>query len=109
MTVDPTPTPGVHPPGAPSRRARLRDPFRWMIENPGTVDLIAFGGGALLLLVFTVGTGAIGWWTPWSVPMVAAGAVCRVRPLAGVVVSRARAAPRVRPRPPVVPGPARPF
>src|SRR5699024_6072193 len=106
MTVDPTPPPGVHPPGAPSRRARLHDPFRWIIENPGTVDLIAFGGGALLLLVFTVGTGAIGWWTLWSVPMVAAGALCRVRPLAGVVVIGALAVLHVLLDVPVVLGDA---
>ena len=109
MTVDPTPTPGVHPPGAPSRRARLHDPFRWIIENPGTVDLIAFGGGALLLLVFTVGTGAIGWWTLWSVPMVAAGALCRVRPLAGVVVIGALAVLHVLLDVPVVLGDAMTF
>ena len=80
------PTPDAPDQAASPRRARRRDPFRWIIENPGTVDLIGFGGGALLLLVFSLGTAAIGWWALFSVPMVAAGALCRVRPLAGVVV-----------------------
>ncbi|MDN5820169.1 MAG: histidine kinase dimerization/phosphoacceptor domain-containing protein, partial [Brachybacterium sp.] len=73
-------------PDAPLRRARSSDPFRWVIENPGTVDLIVFGSAALLLLVFSLGTGAVGWWTLYSVPMVAAGALCRKRPLFGVTV-----------------------
>ncbi|ATG51598.1 two-component sensor histidine kinase [Brachybacterium vulturis] len=73
-------------PDAPLRRARSRDPFRWIIENPGTVDLFAFGGAALLLLVFSLASGGVGWWTLFTVPMVAAGALCRVRPLPGVLV-----------------------
>src|SRR5699024_5110244 len=64
---------------------------------------------ALLLLVFTVGTGAIGWWTLWSVPMVAAGALCRVRPLAGVVVIGALAVLHVLLDVPVVLGDAMTF
>ncbi|GAA1485807.1 sensor histidine kinase [Brachybacterium fresconis] len=71
---------------APHRRLRRLDPFRWIIENPGTVDLIGFGAGALLILVFAVGTGSFGWWTLFTVPMIAAGALCRVRPLLGVIV-----------------------
>src|SRR5699024_8277772 len=74
------------PPGAPPRRARLRDPFRWIIETPGPVDAIVFGGAAFLVLVFSLGAGASGWWTLYSVAMIAAGALCRVRPLAGVGV-----------------------
>ena len=73
-------------PDAPSRRARFRDPFRWIIENPATVDVIVFGGGALLVLVFSLGAGASGWWTLYSVAMIAAGALCRVRPLLGVII-----------------------
>ena len=86
MTADPTPPPGPQPTGAPPRRARLRDPFRWIIENPGPVDAIVFGGAAFLVLVFSLGAGASGWWTLYSVAMIAAGALCRVRPLAGVGV-----------------------
>ena len=71
--------------GADARSGR-HDPFRWIIENPGTVDLIGFGAAALLVLLFAVGTGSFGWWTLFSVPMVLAGAVCRVRPLLGVIV-----------------------
>ena len=71
--------------GADARSGR-HDPFRWIIENPGTVDLIGFGTAALLVLLFAVGTGSSGWWTLFSVPMVLAGAVCRVRPLLGVIV-----------------------
>ena len=81
MTAGPAPQPD-----APAPRARLRDPFRWIIENPGTVDAIVFGGAALLLLLLSLGTGSSGWWTLFSVPMVAAGALCRVRPLLGVVI-----------------------
>ncbi|MGO1285009.1 MAG: sensor histidine kinase [Brachybacterium sp.] len=73
-------------PDVPRRRVRLSDPFRWIIENPGKVDLIGFGGAALLLLIFSLGTLSTGWWTLFSVPMVAAGALCRIRPLHGVVV-----------------------
>jgi signal transduction histidine kinase len=76
----------VQRPDAPRRRGPRSDPFRWIIENPGTVDLIGFGGAALLLLVYSLVTGAVGWWTLFSVPMVAAGALCRVRPLPGVLV-----------------------
>ena len=78
------------PDRAPASEAEARsgrhDPFRWIIENPGTVDLIGFGAAALLVLLFAVGTGSFGWWTLFSVPMVLAGAVCRVRPLLGVIV-----------------------
>ncbi len=73
-------------PGAPTGRARFRDPFRWIIENPGTVDAIAFGATAFLILVLGLLGGGGGWWMVFTVPMVAAGALCRVRPLAGVLV-----------------------
>ena len=73
-------------PDAPSRRARLRDPFRWIIEHPSTVDLIVFGGAAFLVLVFSLGTGASFWWGLYSAAMIAAGALCRTRPLTGVVI-----------------------
>ncbi|WP_193105320.1 sensor histidine kinase [Brachybacterium sp. FME24] len=73
-------------PDAPSGRARRLDPFRWIIENPGTVDLIVFGGAAVLVLAGAVFTGSFGWWTLFAVPMFAAAAVCRIRPLLGVVI-----------------------
>ncbi|GAA4521722.1 sensor histidine kinase [Brachybacterium paraconglomeratum] len=71
---------------APAERFRFRDPFRWIIENPGTVDLIGFGGASLLILISSLWTGSIGWWTLFTVPMVAAGALCRVRPMLGVIL-----------------------
>lgn len=91
-------------PGTPPPRARRADPFRWIIENPGTVDLLVFGPAALLLVVSSVSTGSIGWWTLFSVPMIAAGALCRVRPLAGVLVIGALAVLHVLLGSPVVLG-----
>ena len=99
----------VQSPDAPRRRVRLSDPFRWIIENPGTVDLIVFGGAAMMVLLFALGTGSIGWWTLFSVPMVAAGALCRVQPLLGVVVIGAIAVLHVLVNVPVVLGDAMTF
>ncbi|WP_053917664.1 sensor histidine kinase [Brachybacterium sp. SW0106-09] len=76
----------ARPRGHSGARGGLRDPFRWIIENPGTVDLIGFGTAAALMLLFGVGAGGAGWWVLFSVPMVLAGAVCRTRPLLGVIV-----------------------
>ncbi|MGP5267197.1 sensor histidine kinase [Brachybacterium alimentarium] len=73
-------------PEEPSGPVRRSDPFRWIIENPGTVDLIGFGGLAFLTFAFGVWTGSFGWWTLFTVPMIAAAAICRVRPLIGVIV-----------------------
>ncbi|MGO2585163.1 MAG: histidine kinase, partial [Brachybacterium tyrofermentans] len=70
----------------PDGRVRRSDPFRWIIENPGTVDLIAFGAAAFLVLVSGFWTGSFGWWTVFSVPMILTGAVCRTRPALGVLV-----------------------
>ncbi|MEE1616930.1 sensor histidine kinase [Brachybacterium sp. J153] len=91
MTGMPAPTAPPTPPSSPgpvSPRARAgwRDPFRWVLENPGTVDLVGFGAVTLVMLVFGLWTGSFGWWVLFSVPMVLAGAVCRIRPLAGVLV-----------------------
>ncbi|MEE1649627.1 sensor histidine kinase [Brachybacterium sp. J144] len=91
MTGMPAPTAPPMPPSSPgpvSARARAgwRDPFRWILENPGTVDLVSFGGATLTMLVLGLGTGNLGWWVVFSVPMVLAGAVCRIRPLLGVLV-----------------------
>ncbi|MGP9538975.1 sensor histidine kinase [Brachybacterium sp. AOP43-C2-M15] len=91
-------------PETPPRRAGRADPFRWIIENPGTVDLIGFGAAAAAIAVFALVTGSYGWWTLFSVPMVAAGALCRVRPLIGVVVMGALAVLHVLVNVPVVLG-----
>ena len=94
---------------APPRRRRRHDPFRWIIENPGIVDLIGFGAGALLLLVFAVSIGSFGWWTLFTVPMIAAGALCRVRPLLGVIVIGLLAVTHLLANIPVVGGDAMTF
>ncbi|GAA1489901.1 sensor histidine kinase [Brachybacterium sacelli] len=94
---------------APSRRGRRIDPFRWIIENPGTVDLIAFGSGAFVVLLFSVGTASFNWWTLFSVPMIAAAAICRVRPLLGVIVIGALAVAHLLVNQPVVLGDAMTF
>jgi len=99
----------AHPPSAPSRRARFRDPFRWIIENPGTVDVIVFGGAAFLVLVFSLGAGASGWWGLYSALMIVAGALCRVRPLVGVAVIGALAVLHMLMMTPVVLGDAMTF
>ena len=100
----------IQPPDEPSGPVRaLRDPFRWIIENPGTVDLVAFGGAAVLLSLFAIVTGSYGWWTLISVPMVAAGAICRVRPLHGVIVIGALALIHLLAGAPVVMGDAMTF
>jgi len=68
-----------------SQRSRL-DPFRWVIEHPGQIDAIAFGVAAVFILLFAVVAGSAGWWTLFTVPMVAAAAVCRIRPGLGVIL-----------------------
>ena len=74
------------PPAEPgSARSRL-DPFRWVIEHPGQIDAIAFGAAAVLILGFAAVTGNFGWWTLFTLPMVAAAAVCRIRPGLGVAL-----------------------
>lgn len=93
-----------HRTDAPSARVRFRDPFRWIIENPGTVDLIGFGGASFLVLISALWTGSIGWWTLFSVPMIAAGALCRVRPLFGVLLIGALAVLHLLVNVPVVMG-----
>lgn len=70
----------------PSTQRPTRDPFRWIIEHPAPVDLIIFGGASLLVLLFSLVTGTTSWWTLFSIPMIAAGALCRTRPLLGVAV-----------------------
>lgn len=70
----------------PEPRRSRPDPFRWVIEHPGPTDAILFGASALLILLFSVVTGSIGWWTLFTVPMVAAAAVCRIRPGLGVAL-----------------------
>lgn len=99
----------VQSPDAPRRRVRLSDPFRWVIENPGKVDLIVFGGAAVMVLLFALTTRSYGWWTLFSVPMVAAGALCRIRPLPGVIVIGAIAVLHVLVNVPVVLGDAMTF
>ena len=97
-------------PDGPSGHVRSkRDPFRWIIENPGTVDLVGFGGAAVVLGLFAFVTGSYGGWTPISVPMVAAGAICRVRPLLGVIVIGALAVLHMLAGAPVVMGDAMTF
>src|SRR5690625_2663737 len=68
-----------------SQRSRL-DPFRWVIEHPGQIDAIAFGVAAVFILLFAVVAGSAGWWTLFTVPMVVAAAVCRIRPGLGVIL-----------------------
>ena len=104
MTDGPVQSPDAH-----RRRVRLSDPFRWVIENPGKVDLIVFGGAAVMVLLFALTTGSYGWWTLFSVPMVAAGALCRIRPLPGVIVIGAIAVLHVLVNVPVVLGDAMTF
>lgn len=99
MTDGPSPT--EH---APRGRVRRGDPFRWVLENPGLVDLIAFGATAAAILLFSLVTGSGGTWLVFSVPMIAAGALCRVRPLAGVLVIAALAVLHVIVQVPVVLG-----
>lgn len=72
------PAPAAQPVPAAPQRARF-DPFRWVVEHPGWVDLVLFGAAAFLLLAFSVVTGSIGLWLLFSVPMVAAGAFLRTR------------------------------
>ena len=112
----PPPEPAPAPRAAAARprehsgaRGGLRDPFRWIIENPGTVDLIGFGTAAALMLLFGLGAGANGWWMLFSVPMVLAGAVCRTRPLLGVIVIGVLAVSHVLVGIPVVAGDAMTF
>ena len=79
MTV-PQPSPDT------ARARRRRDPFRWVIDHPGTVDVIVFGSAALALLVLALISGAWGAWLAPSVLMILAAAVCRTRPGLGVAL-----------------------
>ncbi|WP_246957717.1 sensor histidine kinase, partial [Brachybacterium sp. Marseille-Q7125] len=88
----------------PSTQRPARDPFRWIIEHPTTVDLIIFGGASLLVLLFSLVTGTTSWWTLFSVPMIAAGPLCRTRPLLGVIIIGALAVAHVVVNVPVVIG-----
>ncbi len=63
----------------PSTRPR-RDPFRWVVEHPGEVDGVIFGGAAVFLLLAGVVGGTIEFWWVFTVPMVALGAFGRTRP-----------------------------
>ncbi|GAB4095710.1 sensor histidine kinase [Brachybacterium horti] len=81
-------TPSSHPAPARPERGR-RDPFRWVIDHPGTVDAAVFGAAAVALLGFTLLTGAWGWWLPATLPMLGAAAVCRSRPGLGVALMAA--------------------
>ncbi|MCW1805260.1 sensor histidine kinase [Brachybacterium squillarum] len=81
-------TPSSHPAPARPERGR-RDPFRWVIDHPGTVDAAVFGAAAVALLGFTLLTGAWGWWLPATLPMLGAAAVCRTRPGLGVALMAA--------------------
>lgn len=65
---------------------RRRDPFGWVITHPGTVDLIVFGGIAVLVLLLGVVSGSGGWWLPFTLAMLLSAAVCRVRPGLGVAL-----------------------
>lgn len=67
------------------------DPFRWVIEHPGAVDAVVWGGISLVVLMFTLFIGATGWWLLPTLPMLAAGAICRVRPGWGVAIIAALA------------------
>lgn len=62
------------------RRLRAADPFRWVIEHPATVDAVVFGAIALLVLLMTAATGFWDWWVLFTVPMLLAGALGRIRP-----------------------------
>lgn len=71
---------------AQEKRGARPDPFRWVIEHPAVVDAVVWGTVTLLLTLFTLFIGAVGWWLPFTLPMVAAGAICRTRPGWGVAV-----------------------
>ncbi|MFC0674508.1 sensor histidine kinase [Brachybacterium hainanense] len=62
---------------APPRRGF--DPFRWVVEHPGWVDLVVFGGAATVLLCLSVLSGTWELWVPFSVLMIGAGAFLRTR------------------------------
>ena len=57
---------------AQEKRGTRPDPFRWVIEHPAVVDAVVWGAVTLLLILFTLFIGAIGWWMPfttrWSPP-----------------------------------------
>lgn len=74
------------PAETPRPPRRRRDPFGWVITHPGTVDLIVFGGIALLVLLLGVVPGSGGWWLPFTLAMLLSAAVCRVRPGLGVAL-----------------------
>lgn len=62
------------------------DPFHWVIEHPAVVDAVVWGAITFLVLMVGLLFDALGWWLPFTVPMLAAGAICRVRPGWGVAV-----------------------
>lgn len=71
---------------AQDQRRTRPDPFRWVIEHPAVVDAVVWGAITFLVALFGLGLGAYGWWIPFSLPMLAAGAICRTRPGWGVAV-----------------------
>lgn len=97
-----TPRPVSTPPPPVARRRP--DPFRWVIENPGIVDLVIFASAAALVGIFAFMTGSYGWWTLFSVPMIALGALCRVRPGLAVILIGSLAVLHVAVNVPVVLG-----
>lgn len=67
---------------APGGRRERTDPFRWIVEHPGVLDGIVFGGIALFLLLLvplSASSSRIEIWLLFSIPMFAAGAFLRTR------------------------------
>ncbi|WP_347042160.1 sensor histidine kinase [Brachybacterium nesterenkovii] len=56
------------------------DPFRWVLEHPGIVDTVIFGAATFFLLVPGLLTWTFEPWWFFSLPMIAAGSLGRVRP-----------------------------
>ena len=56
------------------------DPFRWVLEHPGVVDTVIFGAATFFLLVPGLLTWTFEPWWFFSLPMIAAGSLGRVRP-----------------------------
>ncbi|GAB2547497.1 sensor histidine kinase [Brachybacterium huguangmaarense] len=71
-------------PAATPAAPRRRDPFRWVVEHPGIVDAVIFGGAAAVLFVAGLVSALAAWyveaWWVFSVPMIALGAFSRTRP-----------------------------
>lgn len=73
--------------GAPAPTRPRFDPFRWIVEHPGVVDVVVFGTLVLGTLAMAVLTGISNPWWVFSVPMFAAGMIARTRPgLAALVI-----------------------